>query len=88
MGVANNIGPHGSSIPEAPITDLAAAGSGYGESKLVAERLLQEASRNNGIEVVICRVGQIAGPVGKDHQGGAWNKKEWFPSVSSIDDSD
>ena len=82
VGVANNIGTHVSLIPEAPITDLAVAGSGYGESKLVAERLLQEASQKTGIEVTICRVGQIAGPVRKEHHGGAWNRKEWFPSVS------
>lgn len=82
VGVANKIGPDVPRITEAPITDFAVAGSGYGESKLVAEKLLLEAAVRGGVDIVICRVGQIAGPVGQEHRGGLWNRKEWFPSVS------
>ena len=47
-------------IPEAAIEDLAAAmPTGYGESKLVAERLLDKAANESGIPVSIIRVGQI-----------------------------
>ncbi|KAA6414504.1 MAG: hypothetical protein FRX48_01253 [Lasallia pustulata] len=52
---------------------------GYAESKYVAERLLDQASRTFGTPVSICRVGQIAGPVGTEM--GMWNRKEWFPSI-------
>ena len=83
VGIANDIGSV-SLIPEEPLTDLSIAGSGYGESKLIAESLLKEASDGLGIDVAICRVGQISGPVKEEHQGGIWNRKEWFPSVSSI----
>jgi hypothetical protein len=82
--VANNVGPGIQSIPEAPITDFAMAGSGYGESKLVAEHLLLEASAHSAVDVTICRVGQIAGPIKKEHRGGQWNRKEWFPCVSQF----
>ncbi|OIW22562.1 acetyl-CoA synthetase-like protein [Coniochaeta ligniaria NRRL 30616] len=81
VGVANKIGPAVPRIVEAPMTDFAAAGSGYGESKLVVENLLLEAAARGGVDVVVCRVGQIAGPVGDEHRGGLWNRKEWLPSI-------
>lgn len=84
VGVANNHQTsHQAAIPEEPITDWSAAGSGYGESKLVAERILSEASLHSGIQATICRVGQIAGPVLQGHESGEWNRKEWLPSVSA-----
>ena len=52
---------------------------GYGESKYVAERLLELAAEEFGVSAAICRVGQLAGPVEK---GGMWSKQEWLPSVS------
>ncbi|KAK7416594.1 hypothetical protein QQX98_005065 [Neonectria punicea] len=68
-------------VSEEPIRDLAIAGPGYGESKLIAETVLLEAAENTGVHVTICRVGQIAGPVRQGHEGGEWNRKEWFPSI-------
>lgn len=53
---------------------------GYGESKYVAERLLEIAAGEFGVSAAICRVGQLAGPVKK---GGMWSKQEWLPSVSA-----
>ena len=53
---------------------------GYGESKYVAERLLELAAQSSGVCAGICRVGQLAGPVKK---GGMWSKQEWLPSVSN-----
>ena len=52
---------------------------GYGESKYIAELLLEKACRTSGLRAAICRIGQIAGPVVK---GGVWNKQEWLPTVS------
>ncbi|KAH8657579.1 putative linear gramicidin synthase subunit D [Tricladium varicosporioides] len=51
---------------------------GYGESKYVAERLLDYSAEKLFIDARIARVGQIAGPV---HAAGAWNKWEWLPSL-------
>ena len=52
---------------------------GYGESKYIGELLLEAGVKECGVPAVICRVGQLAGPVVK---GGVWNKQEWLPSVS------
>ena len=53
---------------------------GYGESKYIGELLLEAGAEKCGVPAVICRVGQLAGPVTKT--GGMWNKQEWLPSVS------
>lgn len=82
VGVAN--GFHGTvNIPEQKLVDSSGASSGYGKSKYVAEELIWQASQQHGINAVICRVGQIAGPVKQEHSGGQWNRKEWLPSVST-----
>ncbi|KAI4226531.1 MAG: hypothetical protein LQ349_006860, partial [Xanthoria aureola] len=48
---------------------------GYAQSKLIAERIIDQASLPGS---TIIRVGQIAGPTdGK----GVWNSHEWFPSL-------
>lgn len=68
-------------VPESGFYDFSVpAAMGYGESKYVAEQLLDEAGKSSGVSAAICRVGQLAGPVLK---GGIWNKQEWLPSVSS-----
>lgn len=82
VGVANN--SHTDQIiPETPLRDFASSQSGYGLSKLISERLLLEAAERFRVLVTICRVGQIAGPVKVQHAGGAWNRQEWLPSVST-----
>ena len=53
---------------------------GYGESKYIGELLLEAGAEKSGVPAVICRVGQLAGPVKK---GGVWSKQEWLPSVST-----
>ena len=71
----------GSKAPEKPIHDLNIPFPiGYGESKHIAERILETAAES-GVSAAICRVGQVAGPVEK---GGMWNKQEWLPSVSHL----
>ena len=52
---------------------------GYGESKHVAECILDVAKERCGVPVSVLRVGQIAGPVATT--GGIWNQDEWFPSL-------
>ncbi|KAI0004732.1 putative NRPS-like enzyme [Xylariaceae sp. FL0662B] len=67
-------------VPEAPIHDLtAAAGTGYGQSKLIAECLLDKAAQISGVRSACCRVGIVAGPVEK--KLGMWNKHEYIPSI-------
>lgn len=69
-------------IPEAPIHDLSmAASTGYGQSKLIAEGLLNKASEISGVRSAICRVGIVAGPI--EQELGMWSKREYIPSVSS-----
>lgn len=56
----------------------AALPSGYGQSKLLAERLLIAAADQSGTRCAICRVGQVAGP---SVAAGSWNETEWLPSL-------
>ncbi|KAK5019019.1 putative NRPS-like protein biosynthetic cluster [Cryomyces antarcticus] len=66
-------------VPESSLEDYSVAQSqGYGESKHVAERILQNAAERCVTPVTILRVGQIAGPL---HGAGSWNESEWLPSL-------
>ena len=66
-------------VPEKPIANLnVPASNGYGRSKHLAERLLEHASSKFNLNVGIARIGQVAGPIMTE---GAWNKKEWLPSL-------
>lgn len=69
-------------VPEAIVSDPSAPSPmGYGESKYIAEHVLNratEASRG-AISTAILRVGQIAGPVKSSKA--AWPAQEWLPSL-------
>ncbi|CAG9983307.1 unnamed protein product [Clonostachys byssicola] len=52
--------------------------TGYGQSKFIAERMIDTISASVGIPATICRVGQIAGPT---RVAGMWPKREWLPSL-------
>ena len=67
-------------VPEIVLKDWRLAEMGYGQSKLVCERILDEASKRGGVNTAICRVGQIAGPILRGKQG-EWVKQEWVPSM-------
>ena len=70
----------GAKVPENAISDITAPiPSGYAESKHIAERLLDAASRTSGVNAANIRVGQIAGST---NTNGMWNKQEWLPTVS------
>jgi len=64
-------------VPETAMTDAAlAVGSGYPESKWVAERILTLASEKTSLRPVIVRIGQLSGG-----RNGSWNPVEWVPSI-------
>ncbi|TDL22685.1 acetyl-CoA synthetase-like protein [Rickenella mellea] len=68
----------GCPVPEIFVTDPSVAiGSGYGESKWIAERILEEAGKNTTLAPVVVRVGQLCGST----KHGSWNASEWFPSI-------
>ena len=67
----------GTAATESEVADPAvAAGSGYTESKWVAERILVAAAEDTSLTPVIIRVGQLSGG-----RNGSWNPTEWFPSL-------
>lgn len=62
--------------PEAPIPPVFAFSNGYMQSKWVSEQILDAAHRYSGLKYLNIRVGQLTGAI-----NGAWNVKEWFPSM-------
>ncbi|KAK4552247.1 hypothetical protein LTR86_010601, partial [Recurvomyces mirabilis] len=67
-------------IPEVELTDWKVARTGYGQSKLLCERLLAHAAQTSSLLVTVVRVGQLAGPVMHGEQG-KWPEQEWLPSL-------
>ncbi|KAH9943386.1 acetyl-CoA synthetase-like protein [Epithele typhae] len=63
-------------IPEIPIEPSAPLGTGYGESKWVAEQILRNATTRAGLPALVVRLGQISGA-----KTGHWNEREWFPAL-------
>ena len=62
---------------EEPIENLETAmGSGYSESKLVSEKILEQAATHASLRATNIRMGQLTGG-----RLGAWNEQEWFPSL-------
>ena len=65
-----------SPVPEAPLTSFThPAATGYGRSKFVAEKIIQNAVQSAGAKASILRIGQIAG----DTLHGFWNDSEAIP---------
>ncbi|KAL4810243.1 hypothetical protein BDV18DRAFT_166669 [Aspergillus unguis] len=54
------------------------AQGGYGQSKLLASRLLDHAAVASGVQSAVCRVGQVSGPV---KGAGVWPERDWFPTL-------
>lgn len=66
-------------VPERAVASLACPGQmGYGESKYLAERMLDYAAAKLNIKTGAARVGQVAGTA-ENPRG--WNRNEWFPSL-------
>ena len=79
VGNWSALNPGGGLVPELPPkNNCEAQNQGYGESKHVAERVLQVAACTCNVPVSILRLGQIAGPV---ESSGIWNVKEWVPAL-------
>ena len=52
---------------------------GYIESKWVAERLLEAAADQHGLNTTIIRVGQLSGA-----ENGFWKTSEWVPTLTKF----
>ncbi|KAI1786493.1 acetyl-CoA synthetase-like protein [Ganoderma leucocontextum] len=63
-------------FPEVPLEPSYALGSGYSESKWIAEQVLHNVAERAGIPSVVVRLGQISGD-----KTGHWNEREWFPAL-------
>ena len=71
---------NGAAVPEAPISDARYANTfGYGQAKLVCERIIENVANNqdNQVEVSYVRVGQMSGSTAN----GYWNTEEHFPAL-------
>ncbi|KAL8778824.1 MAG: hypothetical protein Q9194_001781 [Teloschistes cf. exilis] len=65
-------------IPETVIEDLDHVSEmGYGQSKLVGERIVASAVEQAGAQASCLRIGQVVG----DTKHGIWNDREAFPSI-------
>ncbi|TBU38867.1 acetyl-CoA synthetase-like protein [Dichomitus squalens] len=64
------------SVPEERVEPSSAIGSGYTESKWVAEETLHKLAHHVGIPTTTVRLGQVCGD-----KLGHWNEKEWFPAL-------
>lgn len=64
------------SLAERPVAAEVTTGTGYTESKWVAEQILIRCADQTPLKPVIVRVGQLCGG-----PNGSWNIKEWFPSI-------
>ncbi|APA08871.1 hypothetical protein sscle_04g036410 [Sclerotinia sclerotiorum 1980 UF-70] len=64
-------------VSEEVFTDGDLPTLGYGQSKFVAENILNNAAKQRGISIDILRCGQLSGPVGDGKK--KWNTRDWFP---------
>lgn len=68
-------------IPSAPLSRLDQASStGYGQSKLVAEKILEKATKERSARAAILRIGQIT-PSREPGRTRLWNPSEMIPLV-------
>ncbi|GES56856.1 NRPS-like enzyme [Aspergillus terreus] len=73
--ISTALGAPSSTIPEAPVPDLAnALDMGYGRSKLIGEKIVS-AARQAGARAFTLRIGQVSGHSKK----GLWNDSEALP---------
>ena len=66
------------SVPEEVLPDPEIAlQAGYGQSKWVAEQVLDVAGKATPLQAAVVRVGQLSG----SQSNGSWNPWEWFPAL-------
>ncbi|KAJ6629893.1 hypothetical protein B0H10DRAFT_1775629 [Mycena sp. CBHHK59/15] len=75
IGIFQNVNGEGAR-PESPIDAETARGTGYTESKWIAEQILVKTAELTPLKPLIVRVGQLCGGI-----NGAWNTKEWAPAL-------
>ncbi|CAI7630595.1 unnamed protein product [Penicillium glandicola] len=70
-------------VPEVKLESYESAQMGYGQSKLIASLLLDQASERANIPTTICRLGQVAGFIKERRKGHAqtWPRRDWFPTL-------
>jgi thioester reductase-like protein len=70
-------------VPEAKLTSPELAEMGYGQSKLIASLLLDQASEKTNVPNIICRLGQVAGSVQirRKCHAQSWPRRDWFPTL-------
>ncbi|KAJ6471946.1 hypothetical protein C8R45DRAFT_1013633 [Mycena sanguinolenta] len=66
----------GAPFSEAKIESAIAAGTGYQQSKWIAEEILLKAGESTSLKPLVVRVGQLCGGI-----NGAWNAQEWVPAL-------
>lgn len=76
ISVFINFENKGSVVEEVLSNPEIAVGTGYSESKWVAERILDVAAERTALRPVVVRLGQVCGD-----GSGTWNESEWFPSL-------
>lgn len=81
VGHLGDVAKDDRAVPETMTDVLTTIHGGYGASKQVSELILRDAAEKAGVDVTVCRVGQISGPVRRGRLG-MWSKTEWFPTVS------
>ncbi|KAJ7769931.1 hypothetical protein B0H16DRAFT_1516867 [Mycena metata] len=75
IGILQNLDAKERAIEEL-VDAESAVGSGYLQSKWVAEQILARAAESTPSKPTIVRVGQLSGGM-----NGAWNSKEWVPAI-------
>jgi len=75
VGIFQNLTPT-TSLAERPVAAEVTTGTGYTESKWVAEQILIQCANQTPLKPFIVRVGQLCGG-----PNGSWNTKEWLPSI-------
>ncbi|KAF8579177.1 acetyl-CoA synthetase-like protein [Ramaria rubella] len=63
-------------VPEAAVDAKIAVGSGYSESKWVAETVLQSARQSTSLRPTIVRIDQLSGA-----KNGSWNQTDSIPAI-------
>ncbi|KAJ7930505.1 hypothetical protein B0H13DRAFT_2532734 [Mycena leptocephala] len=75
IGVFQHI-TRGMKLTEATIDSKVAAGTGYQQSKWIAEEILRKTVELTPLKSLVVRVGQLCGGL-----NGSWNIQEWVPAL-------
>lgn len=65
-------------VPEVRLEQMALAGIGYGQSKMIGSLIIEDAGKSGDFPAAIIRIGQIAGP---EADAGCWAEHELIPSI-------